>query len=296
MSEKKTDSWKEAVGRRIKSAREQAKTEYKNGKTKCLTQEQLSEKLGVTFQAVSSWERGEFLPDTERLPALGKELNISLGALLADRDPEWTLEPMNSDPDHMHTFVKGRAQMYGMRHTLQVMNKLREAHGDQKRKSKYGPGAPYAVHPLTLACHALAMGIKDDDVIAVCIAHDMLEDGGDRVKPEDLPEGTVRDTVKLLSKNLCDRSKADWEKTYYDNIAENPLACLVKCLDRVNNVSCIADGFSREEIVEYVEETDKYFPKLLDVVKKTPRKEWNNAAWLMRYQLRAVKETIKRIL
>ena len=201
---------------------------------------------------------------------------------------------MNSDPEHMYTFVKGRAQMLGLKQSLQVMNKLRQAHGGQKRKNKYGPGTPYAVHPLTLACHALAMGLRNDDVIAVCLAHDMLEDSEGRVTLADLPEGPVRDAVKLLSKNFYDHSRPDWEKTYYEHIEQDPLACLVKCLDRVNNVSCMADGFTRQGMVDYVEETEKYLPPLLEVVKKTP--EWNNAWWLMRYQLNALLETIKRIL
>lgn len=259
-----------------------------------MTQEQLSEKLGVTFQAVSSWERGEFLPDTERLPALGKELNLSLGALLADRDPEWERKPVNFDPEHMKTYVKTTAKNLGLTQTLKVIDLLETAHGGQTRKCKYGPGAPYMVHPLTLACHALAMHIRDDNVIAVCLAHDMVEDSDGRVTLADLPEGWVRDAVKRLTKQKGSGDDVDRDDKYYEGIRKSPLACLVKCLDRVNNVSCMADGFSREEIVKYVEETDKHFPQLLEVVKSIP--EWNNAWWLIRYQLNTTVETLKRVL
>lgn len=45
------------------------------------SQEELAEKLGVSRQAVSKWERGEASPDTENLIALAKIYNISLDRL-----------------------------------------------------------------------------------------------------------------------------------------------------------------------------------------------------------------------
>ncbi len=60
------------IGERIKAAR----------KAKGLSQEQLGEKLDISFQAVSSWETGKFIPDSEHLPALAKALDISLDSLL----------------------------------------------------------------------------------------------------------------------------------------------------------------------------------------------------------------------
>ena len=50
----------EAVGRQIALLRTD----------KGLTQSELGERLGVSFQAVSKWERGETLPDTGLLPDL----------------------------------------------------------------------------------------------------------------------------------------------------------------------------------------------------------------------------------
>ncbi|MBQ4590626.1 MAG: helix-turn-helix transcriptional regulator [Clostridia bacterium] len=49
---------------------------------KGLTQEQLSEKMGVSYQAVSRWETGATYPDIEMLPALADLFDISLEKLM----------------------------------------------------------------------------------------------------------------------------------------------------------------------------------------------------------------------
>ena len=271
------------IGERIKAAR----------KAKGLSQEQLGEKLGISFQAVSSWETGKFIPDAEHLPALAKALDLSLDSLFAEEDREWELKPINYDFGHMFTFVKGRAQMLGLTQTLKVMDLLRKAHGSQERRSRHGFGTTYMVHPLTMACHALAMGLRDDDIIAAALAHDMVEDA--HMKPDDLPvNDRVREAVRLVSKNQYDPNERDWEDRYYENIRKDPLASLVKCLDRVNNLAGMADAFSRKRMAEYAAETDKYYPALLDVIKKEA--EWNDAWWLLRYQMMTMLEAFKRLL
>ena len=139
----------ELIGRRIREARLAAG----------LSQEQLGEKLDVSFQAVSTWETGKCIPDSDHLSALAGTLDLSLDALFAEEEKDWTLKPVNYDAGHMFTFVKGRAQMLGLTQTLAVLDCLRAAHGKQERRSKYGFGTTYTVHPLTMACHALAMGL-----------------------------------------------------------------------------------------------------------------------------------------
>ena len=51
-------------------------------KEKGLTQNDLGERLGVSFQAVSKWERGEALPDITLLPDLAKILEITIDFIL----------------------------------------------------------------------------------------------------------------------------------------------------------------------------------------------------------------------
>jgi len=196
--------------------------------------------------------------------------------------------------------VKGRAQAGGLKQTLAALPVMREKHRktEKKRWSHYGFETEYEAHPLTLACHALALGIRDDDVLAACLLHDVVEDTG--TTPEELkeliPELSERTlkTVRLVSKNLYDQGDPDWEKKYYENIRANPPACLVKILDRVNNVAGMADGFDRKGMIRYVRETDGHYPELLDAIKQIP--EWNDAWWLLRYQLNTAVETYKRLL
>ena len=51
-------------------------------KEKGLTQQQLADKLNVSFQAVSKWETGETLPDTGLILDLCNELDTTADALL----------------------------------------------------------------------------------------------------------------------------------------------------------------------------------------------------------------------
>lgn len=51
-------------------------------KSKGLTQNELGERIGVSFQAVSKWERGETLPDIAILPDLAKVLETSIDNIL----------------------------------------------------------------------------------------------------------------------------------------------------------------------------------------------------------------------
>jgi transcriptional regulator with XRE-family HTH domain len=52
-------------------------------KSKNLTQAELGERLGVSFQAVSKWERGETLPDTALLTDLANVLETTVDHILA---------------------------------------------------------------------------------------------------------------------------------------------------------------------------------------------------------------------
>ena len=56
-----------------------------------LSQEELADKLGLSRQAVSKWERAEASPDTDNLICLAKLYNVSLDDLLSTEDDPETI-------------------------------------------------------------------------------------------------------------------------------------------------------------------------------------------------------------
>lgn len=47
-----------------------------------LTQQELAEIINVDRSAISKWETGEFLPRTDKLPAIAKALDCTIDELL----------------------------------------------------------------------------------------------------------------------------------------------------------------------------------------------------------------------
>jgi len=136
----------------------------------------------------------------------------------------------NFDASKMYTYLKGYAMGLEWHDTLEALSFARVAHKDQRRKS----GEPYIVHPLTVASHAVALGIKEDTIVAAAILHDVVEDCG--VKAENLPVSMdTRDAVRRLT-----HIKGEPLGPYYREIGENRAASIVKLLDRCDNVSTMA--------------------------------------------------------
>ena len=260
------------TGKQIRAAR----------KAREWTQTQLAEKVGVSTEAISAWERNVYAPDEFNKEVLCEVLGLDY--LEEDGSPR---NGRLFNEDRMSSFLKGKLGSGEYPNAIRALTFAQEEHFGQLRKPKE-LGIPYIIHPLTMACHALAMGLDDDVLLAALLLHDVCEDCN--VSPVDLPVcSEVRDVVRLVTKPKTGFS----EKAYYEDILDNPKACLVKCIDRCNNLSGMALGFSPVRIREYITETEEWYPALLRVVKAVP--EYNNAAWLLSYQIRSLLQTAKRI-
>ena len=106
-----------------------------------------------------------------------------------------------------------------------------------------------------MACQAFALGVADDDLVAALLLHDVVEDNSDKISFSDLP---VNDTTMEVIRLVTKEKGYDSEK-YYEDISKNPAASLVKCIDRCNNLSTMAQGFTKERIIKYIKETDNKF-------------------------------------
>lgn len=72
-------------------------------------------------------------------------------------------------------------------------------------------------------------------------------------------------------------------------------ACIVKALDRCNNVATMASSFSRKKLIEGVDETEQYAYPLLDHIKHEYM-EYRDVIFVIKYQLLSTIETIKALL
>ncbi len=53
-----------------------------------LSQEELAEKLGISRQSVSKWERNESLPEADKIPLLAQVFSITTDELLTGEEPQ----------------------------------------------------------------------------------------------------------------------------------------------------------------------------------------------------------------
>ena len=256
-----------------------------------MTQSDVAEQLNVTFQAVSLWERGETLPDTDNLIGLANLLDVSVSSLVEDRGGYVFKTRKNIfDWSHMKSFVKITATAKNMRNTLKALDFAIKAHDGQTRKKS---DIPYIYHPLNMACHCLAMGIDDDAIVAACLLHDTVEDCG--CSYDELPvDDETKKLVQLMTHEKNDDDRERIMKKYFDGLASDPKATLIKCVDRCNNLTTMSWGFSRGRIYRYIAETEKYILPLLKIVKNEP--DYNNAAWLLQYQIESMLDIYKRLM
>ena len=261
-----------------------------------MTQQELAESLDVSFQAVSAWERDEYLPETERLKPLAMSLSTTVSWLMEETnapEPHWELHDALYSLENMKKKVRFTAQAKNMSQTLKALKQMEQYHEGQTRNGK--DKIPYIHHPLMMACHALAMNLDDDDLIATILLHDVVEDCGAKVDDLDVSDA-VRKAVSLVSFHEIEgMTKAEAKAQYFAHIREDRIAAMVKIIDRCNNVSTMATAFSKDRMIRYIDETEQYILPMIDHVKHT-WEEYYDAVFLMNYQIRSLLETQKRLL
>ena len=190
--------------------------------------------------------------------------------------------------EKMYTYLKGYATGAGMKETLKALSYAREKHCGQMRKS----GQPYIIHPLTMACNAVSMGIQEDAVIATILLHDVCEDCG--VSVGELPvSDTVKHAVDLMTFRVMEGETKEIAKNrYYNMLLQSREATLTKLIDRCHNVSSMAGTFSVEKLKSYIEETRHYVLPLLRKV-KNQYPEDSDILFVLKYHIVSVVDSIE---
>ena len=85
-------------------------------KKRGLTQAALAERLFVTPQAVSQWERDITIPDTDKLADIAAVLHTTVNKLTAGEASEldWTIADALFSPEHMYSRIAVTSELEGL--------------------------------------------------------------------------------------------------------------------------------------------------------------------------------------
>lgn len=196
------------------------------------------------------------------------------------------------DATKLYAYIEAVATDNKMNQTLLALPLMKQLHEGQFR---CGNRLPYIVHPLFIAKHALALGLYDDSLIAATLLHDVVEDCG--VTSDTLPiSDEAKELVDLVSFfEQPGMTKAEAKKIYFEKIAANKKAAVLKVLDRCNNVSSMGETFTEKRLQKYIVETEEYILPLIDIITEQ-YPEYKDVAFVSKYQIVSMLQTIKRFL
>lgn len=139
-------------------------------------------------------------------------------------------------------------------------------------KSRKDGVTPVFMHPLEIAGYLMTIQASlrhPAESMAAAMLHDAAEDEG--VAIELIVErygGLVGRAVDRLSKEVGGRKKSGGLGAYFAEMADCPIATVVKGADRVNNQSSMVSVFLPSKQLEYIRESEQY---ILPMLKKARR-------------------------
>ena len=211
----------------------------------------------------------------------------------------WELRDQVFSAENMYSRLYSFALEHQYEQMLRALPYAKRAHEGQTRYP--APGVmdlvPYFIHPLMLCFQARAMGLVEEELLVSLLLHDVCEDCG--IDPSELPfSDEVTETVRLVTKDkarIRELGKKRGLSEYYAGIRTSQRAMLVKCIDRCHNISTMALVFPVEKIAAYIKETEYYVIPMLDRIRQDDD-ELRDAAFMLRYQLRSMMESLKAML
>ena len=193
----------------------------------------------------------------------------------------------------LYDLIETFAKKEGFAETLEALPYAWAKHDGQFR---LGEGRiPYICHPMIIACCAIALGIREDRILATALLHDVCEDCG--VASEELPASPeVQDAVFRMSRDydLSNGRTPEGEKAYYRDIAGSRLSVMVKLLDRLSNVCSMTGGFPAWKIDGYILDTETFVYPLFDrALEECP--EYAAQIFMIRYHMWSVIQTVRHM-
>lgn len=199
--------------------------------------------------------------------------------------------------EEMNIYIENYARENNLQDTLNSLYFAREKHLQQQRNG----GQPYILHPLSMACMSIALGIKDDFILSAILLHDVVEDCNVSLSELPVSDDKIKEIVNLLTfKFDKDRNKnkdlyLEQKNIYFENIKTSVSAMYIKILDRSNNVSTMSGSFKKDRMLRYIKETKEKVLPLCDLcVQKNP--QYYSAIFILNFHINSVISSIENVL
>lgn len=165
--------------------------------------------------------------------------------------------------EKMFTYLRGRLDGPGFEQSQAALAFAWKAHAGQIRKN----GAPYIVHPLAMACDAIACKGATDEIVATILLHDVCEDCNIPLSALPVNE-TVRHGVKMMTiRPFQGEEKVETKRRYFHELLDSKEAIICKAFDRYANLNDAEGALSEEAIVKNIVETHELLMPVLKEAK-----------------------------
>lgn len=191
--------------------------------------------------------------------------------------------------DKMYTYLSAFLKGANMTESLKALGYARQKHSGQVRKN----GQPYIAHPLSMACYAAALGIRDDNIMATILLHDVVEDCG--IEVSSLPfNNYIKQGVKHVTivRFDTDKSKIETKTRYFRELLDSREALVTKAIDRYNNLTDMPFALSDDAIGKNAAETEVL---LLPVLKEAKELyvDLSDILFVLRTNIRSVNDILR---
>lgn len=263
-------------------------------KGKKLTQKQLADKLGVSKNTVSSWERGDSEPSCTCTGVLASAFGVSTDWIILGVAPDETIANVTEKPPVTHYNAEGMftrvkttaevAECYEAVKTMTGIKKyLKQNHSEEEVYSKMNCA-------LETACLLQALGFNDDDILSTALLKDMCKKSLDDVSFVEISD-EVKSALSLLLKESNYREEN--EKEMYTAIAGNRVAVIVRLVDYISRFYETTTSLNgSKNRAAHVARVEQYLMPMLELaIEKYP--QYHNELFLIKYFTRTNTEMIR---
>lgn len=166
------------------------------------------------------------------------------------------------------SYLRGRLDGAGFAQSQVALAVALAAYEGKTRKN----GRPYAMHPVEMACDAIAHKGITDEMIATILLHDVYEENGQATRKSLLLALPVNDIVKravelMTIRPLGGETKPETKRRYFNELLASKEAVVCKGFDRIYNLNDAEGALSEEAIVKNINETHELLMPILKEAK-----------------------------